>query len=257
MFKVFIIFMSLFIYSFSFAHSITYANRICKGPPYGVHLSTDFYCVCNSKRHNYTWDKISIILSDNKDSENYKNYLMKLNRSNKELGKNDCIIIPSYISENVYVSFLNWSSFSKQTDTKEKKLIVFDPNENAFAIYFYGKLLHWGPAIGGRDNCPEDGASCRTPEGEFKVIKREKFHLSNLYPKGCPNTEPCAKMPFYTKFKETGAGFHGSNDLPSFNASHGCIRLFKDDAQFIYNFMDIGDKVIVLPYLYPRNFKEK
>ena len=64
-------------------------------------------------------------------------------------------------------------------------------------------------------------------------------------------------MPYCMYFHK-GFALHGSNDIPGFRASHGCIRMFTDDAKWLnHEFVDIakdtnaylGTKVTVLPLL--------
>ena len=66
-----------------------------------------------------------------------------------------------------------------------------------------------------------------------------------------------AKMPFCMYFHK-GFALHGSDDMPGFRASHGCIRMFIRDAKWLNEeFVDVsndanqqmGTKVVVLPVL--------
>ena len=53
----------------------------------------------------------------------------------------------------------------------------------------------------------------------------------------------------YCMFFKGGFAMHGSSGVPGYNASHGCVRLFVDDAQWLnQDFADIGTQVIILPY---------
>jgi lipoprotein-anchoring transpeptidase ErfK/SrfK len=57
-----------------------------------------------------------------------------------------------------------------------------------------------------------------------------------------------APMP-YAMFFKGGYAIHGSDYVPSFNASHGCIRVLPADAEWLSrNFITNGTTVIVYPY---------
>jgi lipoprotein-anchoring transpeptidase ErfK/SrfK len=50
-------------------------------------------------------------------------------------------------------------------------------------------------------------------------------------------------------FNKAGYAFHGSPKVPGQNASHGCVRIFTDDAKWLNeNFVEIGTTVIINPY---------
>jgi hypothetical protein len=58
---------------------------------------------------------------------------------------------------------------------------------------------------------------------------------------------------------ENGQAFHGEpNGLPGYNASHGCVRMYVNDAEWLrYDFIEgpnsgnqfRGTRVVVKPYL--------
>jgi lipoprotein-anchoring transpeptidase ErfK/SrfK len=54
-------------------------------------------------------------------------------------------------------------------------------------------------------------------------------------------------------FFHGGYAFHGSNEIPGYNASHGCVRIFSEDARWLnQEFIDLpeegGTKVIIQEY---------
>lgn len=52
----------------------------------------------------------------------------------------------------------------------------------------------------------------------------------------------------YCMFFKGGYAIHAS-DVPGYNASHGCVRVFYEDAEWLNReFADIGTSVIVRPY---------
>jgi len=104
-----------------------------------------------------------------------------------------------------------------------------------------------------------------TPPGSYKVIQKDKDHLSNLYgdyvddegtiiqkgvdvtkdpmPEGA--TFQGAKMPFYLRFTG-GYGMHAGH-LPGYAASHGCVRMPEEMAEHFFNAADEGTPVTVEP----------
>ncbi len=101
-----------------------------------------------------------------------------------------------------------------------------------------------------------------TPTGDFKVIQRDRNHVSNLYgdfadesgvvernvdtskqkaPEG--TTFQGARMPFFLRFT-AGVGMHAGR-LPGRPASHGCVRLPRFMAEHFYNNAPVGTPVTV------------
>ena len=102
-----------------------------------------------------------------------------------------------------------------------------------------------------------------TPTGDFKVIQRDKNHVSNLYgefvdeagevvqsnvdvtkqkpPEGASFRG--AKMPFFMRF-HGGAGMHAGK-LPGYAASHGCVRMPRFMAEHFFENAPLGTPVTV------------
>lgn len=79
--------------------------------------------------------------------------------------------------------------------------------------------------------------------------KRGRGCVSHKFPLGRGG----AKMP-YCMFFHRGFAMHGSYDVPGYRASHGCIRLFTRDAEWLNReFIDLrsaqrsGTRVIIDP----------
>lgn len=133
----------------------------------------------------------------------------------------------------------------------KEKTIVFDPRLLAWAAYDErGRLVNWGPAAGGKDWCANINRPCRTVVGEFTIqSKRNRWAVSSLYPVA-RDGQPAggAPVPYFMMFHR-GYGFHASSVVPGAHASHGCVRMFYDDARWLnQEFAEVGDRVIVRPY---------
>jgi len=164
--------------------------------------------------------------------------VMKVNRMNTPLKSGIKIAVPRGLADK---DMMDLSPFPKKRDTGGEKLIIFDPRAYAFAAYDEeGKLVRWGPAVGGR-------AGLWTPAGNYRInSKGGPDCRSSIYPEGCSGRS-CSAMPYCMEFRH-GCAFH-AGDLPGRHASHGCVRLFYDDAKWLNTeFAKIGTRVLVGPY---------
>ena len=124
--------------------------------------------------------------------------------------------------------------------------------------YFYkgGELVGISQLSTGRE-----GTS--TPTGSFKVIQKDKDHVSNLYgdyvdemdnvvvpnvdvkkdPKPPGTRFKGAPMPYFMRIVG-GVGLHAGY-LPGYPASHGCIRMPEFMAENFFNAVSVGTPVTV------------
>jgi len=93
-------------------------------------------------------------------------------------------------------------------------------------------------------------AGHRTPRGTYKILDKERFHISNKYPE--PNGG--AKMPYMNRLTNSGLAIH-QGYLPGYPASHGCIRVSKSTAKKLWKWSRIGIKVKI--YGDPNDFVPK
>jgi len=85
-----------------------------------------------------------------------------------------------------------------------------------------------------------------TPTGDYEVARKHKDHKSSKYPEpdgGWP-------MPWALRFNGNAYWIH-AGDMVGRPASHGCVRLFYDDAKELFEWADIGTKVKVVARLPP------
>lgn len=184
--------------------------------------------------------------------EQERGVVMRINHTNGPLYVGLYIRVPNDLENSV---LLDHSPFPVAIEPPNEKLIVFDPKLHAWGAYDTdGTLVRWGPATGGGKWCSDIGQSCRTKAGVFRVYS---LGSSNCVSSKFPIPEGGAPMP-YCMFFNGGQAFHGSpGGVIKGNASHGCVRLFVQDAEWLrYDFIDPprasnnyrGTKVIVLPY---------
>ena len=138
-------------------------------------------------------------------------------------------------------------AFPKTQTPTGHKVFIFDPKLTAWAAYdAQGNLVETGSASGGKDYCEDVGRPCRTVTGTFHVYsKKGPDCTSSLYP---IETHGGARMPYCMHFSG-GYSIHAAYDVPNYNASHGCIRVLPQAAQWLNeNFMDVGTTVVVKSY---------
>jgi L,D-transpeptidase catalytic domain len=140
-----------------------------------------------------------------------------------------------------------WNYFPKQVRNIGERQFVFDPKASAWAAYDEtGKLVMTGSASGGKDRCDEDGKSCRTVTGTFRIYNKRNIDCkSGEYP---VETHGGTKMPYCMYFNR-GYTIHAAFEVPPFPSSHGCVRVLPSAAKWLNEeFMRIGTKVTVLAY---------
>lgn len=126
-----------------------------------------------------------------------------------------------------------------------EKTFVFNPQTHMWYAYQNGQLVNSGRASGGANYCADIHRRCHTPTGTFQVWSKGGPNCkSSRYP--LPNGG--AVMSYCMHFSKYYA-IHASNNVPNYNASHGCIRVQPDAARWLnQNFIEIGTRVIVKPY---------
>jgi len=106
------------------------------------------------------------------------------------------------------------------------KTVVISQRIQAFALYENGNLLRWGPVSTGKQ-------STGTPSGLYYGNYKAKRKISTI--------DESWVMPFYFNFMNfEGIGTH-EYTLPGYPASHGCVRMYREDAKFIYGWADMWE----------------
>ena len=77
--------------------------------------------------------------------------------------------------------------------------------------------------------------STPTPQGHFHVMTKHEKHISNLYN---------SSMPYFMRLTMGGVGLHQGN-MRSVPSSHGCIRLTRDDARYLFRKCAVGTPVFI------------
>ncbi|GAB4223769.1 MAG: L,D-transpeptidase [Gammaproteobacteria bacterium] len=187
-----------------------FGARYCDNP--------EFHCI--KIQRGDTWETLW-------PSYRERDVVKRLNRMNIPLRAGMLIAVPNDLA---YVEANDIAPFARQIVPPGEKLLIFAQKHLAWVAYdAQGRLLRWGPASGGQGYCADVGRSCRTVTGEFRIQhKRGAYCKSSKYPLGRGG----APMP-HCMFFHGGYAFHGSPEVPGYHASHGCVRMFNQDAQWL------------------------
>ncbi len=86
-----------------------------------------------------------------------------------------------------------------------------------------------------------------TPTGQYRILGKEKMHISNLYPikDKTANIRGGARMPYMLRVTNSGIAIH-AGEVVSYPDSHGCIRVPYGKAMQLYKWADIGTKIKII-----------
>jgi len=197
---------------------------------FGARLCSSSEYKCLTIKKGDTWRKL---FSD----PDKRDLVKRLNRTNMRLRYGMTIAIPKEIKELTIWDIAPFPRYIKKTG---KKLILVDQEQFAWGAFDEeGELQWWGPTSSGKNYCKDVKRACKTITGSFYVFNKDgrKCH-SSIFPVGRGG----ARMP-YCMFFYRGYALHGSNEVPGYRDSHGCIRLFTEDARWLNNdFIELPSK---------------
>ena len=148
--------------------------------------------------------------------------LMVLNRTDGwRLKHLDTLVFPDTIGVGIDM----YAPFPEKVEALEnvKKILFVSHYMQAFAVYENGERIKWGPVSLGRKLKP-------TPVGLFATNWKSKRTTSTI------NSSWILDWYFNLDNFE-GIGMH-QYALPGFPASHGCVRLYRDDSNWLYHWAD-------------------
>ncbi len=212
-------------------------------PRYGEQLchSPDYFCL--DIKANDTWESLF-------PTDKSRDLVMRVNRMNVALRPGMTLAVPNRLDE---ISIYDVSPFPRYIESPGEKTIFIQQKELAWGAYNAdGELVWWGPISSGSGHCQTEG-NCLTPSGSFRVIRKQDIYcISTVFPVRESGESGGAIMPYCMHFWR-GYALHGSEEVPGYNASHGCIRMFIEDAKWLNEeFVDlpgaggaIGTRVVV------------
>ena len=130
------------------------------------------------------------------------------------------------ISTMLFVAFTLGASASKK--------IVVNLSTQTATAYENGNEVFSGRISSGTAKRP-------TPTGNFRVLEKDKRHVSSSWPK--PNGG--AKMHYMLRLTNYGIAMH-LGYVPNYPASHGCVRMENGFAQRMYSWARVGKRVKVI-----------
>lgn len=165
----------------------------------------------------------------------------RVNRMNTHLKPGMIIAVPKNIDR---LTIYDVSPFPRYIESNGEKTVYISQEKLAWGAYDEsGELIWWGPISSGLGRCPGVIGGCTTPTGAFRVIRKQDIDcISTAFPRRADGNNGGAEMPYCMHFF-MGYALHGSSEVPGYRASHGCIRLFTEDARWLNEeFIDIpGD----------------
>lgn len=206
------------------ASATSFSSHLC---------NTDHYSCLTIKR-GQTWNSLW-------PKADERELMQRINRINLPLRAGMTLAIPNDMNQ---TNILNFAPFPEKMTVGLRKTIVVDPNLLAWGAYdSHGDLVKWGPASVGRGFCADEDKKCKTPFGVFTIFaKKGPECVSSKFPVG----KGGAPMPWCMYFHD-GYALHGSPEVPGYNASHGCVRMFIQDAKWLnQSFIDVGSTRVVV-----------
>ncbi|WP_077961551.1 L,D-transpeptidase family protein [Ensifer adhaerens] len=108
--------------------------------------------------------------------------------------------------------------------------IIVSKDQQSLVVYDGDAVIATSPVSTGK-------AGHTTPSGIFSILEKRRHHKSNIYSN--------APMPFMQRLTWSGIALHGSNHVPDYPASHGCVRLPSDFAASLYKMTERGVHVLI------------
>jgi len=174
----------------------------------------------------------------------------RINRMNVSLQPGMILAVPKHLER---LTIYDVSPFPRYIDSTGEKTIFVSQNKLAWGAYDAdGELVWWGPISSGVGHCSIDPNHCDTPSGDFRIIRKQDIDcISTAFPVRADGNSGGAIMPYCMHFFR-GYALHGSNVVPGYRDSHGCVRLFIEDARWLNEeFIDLpggpmqGTRVII------------
>jgi hypothetical protein len=197
----------------------------------------DTYChssdyVCLKINHGDTWDGLF-------PNPEERDIVRRINRMNIRLHPGITIAVPRHIER---LTIYDVSPFPRYIQAEGEKTIYVSQKQLAWGAYDEaGELVWWGPVSSGTEHCVGVRGNCLTPSGSFRVIRKQDVECtSTVFPRRANGVDGGAVMPYCMHFFR-GYALHGSDEIPGYRASHGCIRLFTEDARWL------NEEFITLP----------
>lgn len=176
--------------------------------------------------------------------------IKRINRMNVQLRPGMEIAVPKNIDR---LTIYDVAPFPRYIESDGEKSIFVSQKQLAWGAYDeQGELVWWGPISSGIGRCEGKSDACATPTGAFRIIRKQDIDcISTVFPRRANGLNGGAQMPYCMHFWR-GYALHGSDEVPGYRASHGCVRLFTEDARWLNEeFIDLpgggmkGTRVVI------------
>ncbi len=146
--------------------------------------------------------------------------VLKINRIDLAHAKRRNILVPDSIAGE-----LEYAPLPAELEELREipKFIAVSRRVQAFGAYEYGRLVRWGPTSTGKLSTPTDS-------GLFFTNWKSRTAVSTDDPTWILNW-------YFNIMALKGVAFH-QYELPGKPASHGCVRLLEEDAQWVYGWAE-------------------
>jgi hypothetical protein len=193
---------------------VRFSETLCKLP--------DYFCLTVKKEES--WDS----LFPNAEEQDI---VRRVNRMNIRLRPGLVIAVPKNIER---LTIYDVSPFPRYIEGDGEKTIYVSQKQLAWGAYDEtGELLWWGPLSSGSGGCKGVEGNCKTPAGSFRIIRKQDIDcISTTFPMRGDGNNGGAEMPYCMHFLR-GYALHGSYEVPGYRASHGCVRMFIEDARWL------------------------
>jgi L,D-transpeptidase catalytic domain len=206
---------AFFLLAQPFAWSGTrFGESLCSAP--------DYFCI--KVKSSDSWENLFPNIEE-------RDIIRRINRMNITLRQGMIIAVPKNIDR---LTIYDVSPFPRYIESEGEKTIYVSQKQLAWGAYDeHGELLWWGPLSSGSGHCKGIDGTCTTPSGSFRVIRKQDIDcVSTAFPMRSDGESGGAQMPYCMHFFR-GFALHGSDTVPGYRASHGCVRLFIEDARWL------------------------
>jgi hypothetical protein len=162
------------------------------------------------------------------------------------LDRSDVGAADDYLTDQALLAFQGWEDLDRTgTVTGQTQLALFGaarprpgahrPGRHIEIYRDLGVLLMVEDGRVARAVHTSTGAGGATPVGDFEVYAKVLYSWSVPFQVWMP----------YAAYFRGGIATHQSPDVPSYPASHGCVRLPEGEADRVYRFVEVGTPVSV------------
>lgn len=184
--------------------------------------ATDYFCI--KVKSGESWDSLFPNIEE-------RDIVRRINRMNINLRTGMIVAVPKNIDR---LTIYDVSPFPRYIESDGEKTIYVSQKQLAWGAYDeHGELLWWGPLSSGSGHCKGIDGTCTTPSGSFRIIRKQDIDcVSTAFPVRSDGESGGAEMPYCMHFFR-GFALHGSDTVPGYRASHGCVRIFIEDARWL------------------------